>query len=46
MIGSYGVLGQVKRNRIGDDRIVRISPLHRTPVFAGVLGPVKNNIIG
>ena len=36
----------MKRNRIGYDRIVRISPLPRAPVFAGVLGPVKNNIIG
>ena len=35
-----GVLGQVKRNRIGDDRIVRISPLPRAPVFVGVLGQV------
>ena len=33
-----GVLGQVKRTRIGDDRIVRISPLPRAPVFAGFRG--------
>ena len=33
-----GVLEQVKRNRIGYDRIVRISPLPRVPVFAGSSG--------
>ena len=36
----------MKRNRIGDDRIVRISPLPRAPVFAGALGQVKRNRIG
>ena len=36
----------MKRNRIGYDRIVRISPLPRARVFAGVLGQVKQNRIG
>ena len=36
-----GVLGQVKQNRIGYDRIIRISPLSGAPVFAGVFWQVK-----
>ena len=33
-----GVPGQAKQNRIGYDRIIRISPLPRTPVFARYSG--------
>ena len=40
-----GVFGQAKQNRIGYDKIIRISPLLSAPVFAGVLGQVKWNRI-
>ena len=46
IFAGYSVFGQVKENRIGDDRIIRTGPLPRAPIFICVFGQVKYHMIG